>query len=220
MAMRTPKNEEEMNRLLGMIDMADEETLQNKIEEIGGTEEAINAFLKKQILKIQEKHIPINEMFSYGINGNCIHLHLPVDLHPMIFDKGISRTMDTVNLYLLDAMERIKSLRDSGYYKFQDKDSIYMMSPILKGKRILGFLDELDFKRRFYREKELNNEDFLKNHSEAMLARKIFPERDYVGVAEITFDKMASQEWQDKKQKVVQELKNKGISLEKEKEEK
>lgn len=220
MAMRTPENEEVMNRLLGMIDMADEETLQNKIEEIGGTEEAINACLEQQIKKIQEKHIPINEMFSYGINGNCIHLHLPVDLHEMIFDKGISRTMDTVNLYLLDAIERIKFLRDSGYYKFQDKDSIYMISPILKGKRILGFLDELDFERRFYREKELNNEDFLKNHSEAMLAREIFPKRDYVGVAEITFDKMASQEWQDKKQKVVQRLKNKGISLKKEKEEK
>ena len=220
MLMRTPENEDIVNQLLGTIDMTSEEVLKNKMEEIGGTEKAIRAFIEKQILEKHEEHIPINEMFSYGVTRSCVHLHLPIDLHQMNFAKSVLQTMHTVNLYFLDAIDRIKSLRDNGYYKFQDKDKIYMISPLLKMKKILEFFKELDFETRSYSGEELKSEEFLTNHPEAMLARRFFSKKEYVGTAEISFDKIASQEWQNKKQKIVQKLEDKGISIRKEKGEK
>ena len=58
--------------------------------------------------------------------------------------------MDTVNLHLLDAIDKIKQLRDNGFYRFQGKDSIYMISPI---RREMKFLDSMDFKTQSYRKK-------------------------------------------------------------------
>ena len=60
-------------------------------------------------------------MFFYGMSENNIHLHLPVDLHQMISQKGISGTIDTVNLYLLDAIDRLKALKDASYINFKGK---------------------------------------------------------------------------------------------------
>ena len=67
---------------------------------------------------ITQEHTPINELFSYGLASNCVHLHLPTNLHSMIAERGISGTVDTVNLYLLDAIDKIKKLKDNGYDKF------------------------------------------------------------------------------------------------------
>ena len=91
MSMRTSENDAMINKLLGKIDMMDDILLQNAVEQVGGTKGAVRAFLEKKILGKQrdktEKHIPINDMFFYGISENNIHLHLLVDLHQMIFQK-------------------------------------------------------------------------------------------------------------------------------------
>jgi len=161
MSMRTSENDEIVNKLLGKIDMMDDISLQKAVEQVGGTEEAVRNFFEKKINERQndntQEHTPINEMFSYGISGGCIHLHLPTDLHQMISQKGISGTIDTVNLYLLDAIDRIKNLKDEGYHKLQERDSIYMISPILLGRE-LKFLKGLDFETRIYTKKELSKE--------------------------------------------------------------
>lgn len=153
MSMRTSENDEMINKLLGKIDMMDDISLQKAVEQVGGTEEAVRNFFEKKINERQndntQEHTPINEMFSYGISGGCIHLHLPTDLHQMISQKGISGTIDTVNLHLLDAIDRIKVLKDEGYHKFQERDSIYMISPILLGRE-MKFLYGLDFETRIY----------------------------------------------------------------------
>ena len=216
MSMRTPENDEMINKLLGKIDIMDEQSFRNILKQIGETEEKIRDFLNKKISEKQseqtQEHIHINEMFSYGISENCIHLHLPVDLHQMFSEKGISKTFDTVNLYLLDAIDKIKDLKDNGYYKFEGKDSIYMISPILSGREI-RFLDGLDFETRMYRKKELSSEEFVKENPEAMLATYIFGKDKNVGTAKIKFDKISSKEWQNKKQDTIKSFKNKGIIL-------
>ena len=126
MSIRTSENDDIINKLLGKIDMIDDIALQSAVKQVGGTEEAVRSFLEKKITERQnndtQKHISINEMFSYGISGETIHLHLPIDLKPIISQKGLSGAIDTVNLYMLDAIDRIKSLKDEGYYKFQEKD--------------------------------------------------------------------------------------------------
>ena len=216
MSMRTSENDAMINKLLGKIDMIDDIVLQNAVEQVGGTKEDVRAFWEKKISGKRydktEKHIPINDMFFYGISENNIHLHLPVDLHQMISQKGISRTIDIVNLYLLDAIDRLKALKDEGYYKFQGKTGIYMISPLLAGRE-RKFLEDLDFSTRIYKKKELNNEEFLKENIEAKLATDVFGKGKQVGVASIKFDTISSKEWQEKKQQVVKDLKSKGITL-------
>ena len=216
MSMRTSENDAMINKLLGKIDMIDDIVLQNAVEQVGGTKEDVRAFWEKKISGKRydktEKHIPINDMFFYGISENNIHLHLPVDLHQMISQKGISRTIDIVNLYLLDAIDRLKALKDEGYYKFQGKTGIYMISPLLAGRE-RKFLEDLDFSTRIYKKKELNNEEFLEENIEAKLAIDIFGKGKQVGVASIKFDTISSKEWQEKKQQVIKDLESKGITL-------
>lgn len=215
-SMRNEENEEIINNLLGKIDMWDDSSIQSAIKQVGETEESIRSFFQQKIEKRQssnlEKHKTINSMFSYGITGNCIHLHLSTDLHNMLADKGISRTIDTVNLYLLDAIEKIRKLKNDGYYKFQEKDSIYMISPILV-RRELKFLKGLDFETKAYRKKELNDETFVKGTSEEMLAIHIFGKDKNVGTAKIGFEVLQSEEWQEKVKAKVKEFAARGINL-------
>lgn len=216
MSMRTQENDTLINNLLGKIDMMDEKSFQTALEKVGNNEEGFRKFFES---KLSERHhnqseekFPINDMFTYGISGNCIHLHLPGDLHQMLARKGLSGTINTVNLQLLDAIDKIKHLRDNGFYRFQGKDSIYMISPILIGRE-MKFLDSMDFQTQSYRKKDLNDDKFIEEHTEARLATQIFGKDKNVGTASIKFETISSKEWQEKKREKIQEFAKKGITL-------
>ena len=215
-SMRTEENDTLVNNLLGKIDMLDEQSLQTALEKVGNNEESVREFFKNKLVANQQNQsdekFPINDMFTYGISGNCIHLHLPGDLHQMLAEKGLSGTMNTVNLQLLDAIDKIKQLRDNGFYRFQGKDSIYMISPILIGRE-MKFLDSIDFQTQQYRKRELGDEKFIQEHPEARLAIHIFGKDKNVGTASIKFETIASKEWQEKKKEKIQEFEKKGITL-------
>ena len=216
MSMRTAQNENQVNNLLGKIDLLPEEKLQTMIAQIGDNEDSIKKYLEGKLKdrnnNEHEEHTPINKMFTYGLSGSCIHLHMPVDLHEMMSKKGIKKTVDTVNLYLLDAIERIRKLQNDGFYRFDGKDSIYMISPILVGRE-MKFLEDLDFETHSYRKKELQSEEFVAEHPEAQLAVHIFGRNSNVGTAKIGLDVINSQEWQDKRNKKVEEFGEQGITL-------
>ena len=216
MSMRTQENDTLINNLLGKIDMMDEKSFQTALEKVGNNEEGVRKFFES---KLSERHhnqseekFPINDMFTYGISGNCIHLHLPGDLHQMLAKKGLSGTINTVNLQLLDAIDKIKQLRDNGFYRFQGKDSIYMISPILIGRE-MKFLDSMDLQTQLYRKKDLNDDKFIEEHTEARLATQIFGKDKNVGTASIKFETISSKEWQEKKREKIQEFAKKGITL-------
>ena len=216
MSMRTQENDTLINNLLGKIDMMDEKSFQTALEKVGNNEEGVRKFFES---KLSERHhnqseekFPINDMFTYGISGNCIHLHLPGDLHQMLAKKGLSGTINTVNLQLLDAIDKIKQLRDNGFYRFQGKDSIYMISPILIGRE-MKFLDSMDFQTQLYRKKDLNDDKFIEEHTEARLATQIFGKDKNVGTASIKFETISSKEWQEKKREKIKEFAKKGITL-------
>ena len=219
MSLRTAENDSKVNNLLGKIDLIAEEKLSSMVSKIGDNEESIKNYLLERLNKKEEKsvneHTPINEMFTYGISGNTIHLHMPVDLHDMIAKKGILKTVDTVNLQLLDAIDKINKMKNEGYFKFLGKENIYMISPILVGRE-LKFLNELDFKTNSYKKSELQDEKFVASHPEAMLATYIFGKETNVGTATINLDKVNSKEWQKKKEDKVKEFNKKGIELEEE----
>ena len=143
-SIRTPENEKLVNYLLGEIDVRDEASIEQATAKLGNNEESIKDFFTKKIAERQlnqnEEKYPINDMFTYGIAGDCIHLHLPTDLHESIAKNGISKTIDLVNLHLLDAIDKIKVLKDENFYRFKGKDSIYMISPAVI-KREIKFLE-------------------------------------------------------------------------------
>ena len=196
--------------------MLDEQSLQTALEKLDNNEESVREFFKNKLVANQQKQsgekFSINDMFTYGISGNCIHLHLPVDLHQMLAEKGISGTMNTINLQLLDAIDKIKQLRDNGFYRFQGKDSIYMISPALI-RREMKFLDSMDFQTQQYKKRELGDKNFVQEHPEARLAIDIFGKDKNIGTASIKFETIDSKEWQEKKKEKIQEFKNKGITL-------
>lgn len=214
--MRTTENENQVNNLLGKIDLLPEDKLQIMIAQIGDNEESIKRYLKEKLSErnnnAHEEHTPINNMFAYGIAGNSIHLHMPVDLHEMMAKKGIKKTVDTVNLYLLDAIERIKKLKNDNFYRFNGKDSIYMISPILVGREI-KFLESLDFDTHLYKKKDLQSEAFVTENPEAQLAIHIFGRDHNVGTAKIGLEVINSQQWQTKRKQMVENFEKQGIKL-------
>ena len=216
MSMRTQENDTLINNLLGKIDMMDEKSFQTALEKVGNNEEGVRKFFESKLSERNhnqsEEKFPINDMFTYGISRNCIHLHLPGNLHQMLAKKGLSGTINTVNLQLLDAIDKIKQLRDNGFYRFQGKDSIYMISPILIGRE-MKFLDSMDFQTQSYRKKDLNDDKFIEEHTEARLATQIFGKDKNVGTASIKFETISSKEWQEKKREKIQEFAKKGITL-------
>lgn len=213
--LRNANNEAQINNLLGKIDLLSEEKLQTMINQIGNNEESIKKYLQEKLNEnhnVNEEHTSINSMFTYGISGSCIHLHMPIDLHEMINKKGIKNTFDTVNLYLLDAIERIKKMQNDGFYKFEGKNSIYMISPILVGRE-MKFLEELDFNTQLYSKSNLQNEEFVLKNPEAQLAIHIFGKNSNVGTAKIGLDVVNSDKWQSKRQDKIKKFEKQGIVL-------
>ena len=231
-SMRTAENEGAVNNLLGKIDLISDSKLQALLDQIGNDEISVRNYLQERLNSRRETkeanrlhgnhethgthdHTPVNEMFSYGTSGSFIHLHMPVDLHEMMSEIGILKTIDMVNLYLLDAIERIRKLQKDGFPEFVGKDNIYMISPILVGSE-MKFLEKLDFKTKKYRRKELQDNKFVEENAEAALAIKIFGRERNVGTAVISLETVNSDDWQQKRAKQVEEFRNKGIELESE----
>ena len=226
MSLRTPEYENVVNNLLGKIDLLSDEKLSTMVAKIGDSEESIREYLQKKLEEKhehkREQHVPINDMFTYGIAGNSIHLHLPIsseDLMKLMKERGgISKTRKYINLKLLDAIEKIRNLKNDGYYKFQGKDSIYMISPILADKKRtqIEFLNKLDFKTEVYGGEELQDDKFVSEHPEAQLAVAVFGKESAVASAKIDFDVINSDEWQEKRKAQIEEFKEKGVELDQE----
>ena len=215
LSLKTQENERLVNNLLGKIDMLDEKSMQLALDKVGNNKNGVKKFFEDKLNKRyndSEEKYPINDLFTYGVTENCIHLHLPVDLHNMLKEKGIFATIDTINLNLLDAIDKIKQLKDNGFYRFIDKNTIYMISPILK-EREMQFLQSLNFQTHLYKKQALNDEHFIESNPEAKLAINIFGKDKSIGTASISFETISSSEWQDKKTRIINELTQKGITL-------
>ena len=210
-SMRTTENEAQINNLLGKIDMLDFSTLQEMLQKIGDNEDSVRKFLESKLSASREnteEKYPINSMFTYGISGNCVHLHLPMNLHQMISQHGISATIANVHLQLIDAIEKIGKLKADSFYRFNNVDSIYMISPILV-KREINFLNDLGFTTNIHSKKKLKDSKYLEEVPEAQLATHIFGNDKNVGSALIKIDTILGEQWKQLAKKKVEELENK-----------
>lgn len=214
--LRNDTNGVAIDHLTSRIKGMSQEELDMNVQKFGGTEESIKAVLKEKLDQLvrrehrgHEPHKPINKLFAYGISESTVHLHMPVQLM-QIKGKGISGKVNTTNRYLIDAIERIVKLKDSGDSRFKNVESFYMISPILLGKE-LDVLSELDFETEYYDYRKPNT---IENKEEAGFGKRLFPDANGVGRAKISIEKIKSKEWQDKKDSFVEQLEAKGAILE------
>ncbi len=208
-SMKTQDNGDIVDRLISKIEELSDEKIDSIVNEIGATEENIRNYLQKRIHRELHheatSHKPINQMFTYGITGSTIHLHLPSNLNSISL-SGLSAKMDQINLYLLDALKKIQELQQT--QEFEGIKEIYMISPILL-KRELVFLEELGFSTTIYSKKELQDEEFVRKNPESQLATSIFGNAKNVGRAKIGLDVINSKEWQDKAEQLSKDLQKK-----------
>ena len=106
-------------------------------------------------------------------------------------------------------------MQNDGFYKFEGKDSIYMISHILVGRE-MKFLEELDFNTQLYSKSNLQNEEFVSKNTEAQLAIHIFGKQNNIGTAKIGLDVVNSDKWQSKRKDKIKEFEKQGIILDEE----
>ena len=143
-------------------------------------------------------------MFTYGISGNTIHLHMLINLKNMIDENSRNKTRDMVCLRFLEAIREIRKLSKEGVAEFSKIDTIYMISPLVVLE--MNFLKELSFKTKMYTKKQLKSFEFVLKNPEAIRAINIFGTSFNVGVAKISLDVMKSEEWGKMLDEAIQQL--------------
>lgn len=216
--LRNENNGIAVDHLISRISGMSQEEIDITVQRLGGTEEAVRQVLEEKVNQLarreaagHEPHKPMNKLFSYGISQESVHLHLPVQL-ANIKGKGISGKINTANRYLIDAMDRVLKMKDSGDPRFRNVDSIYMISPILMGKE-LEVLRGLDFETDFF---DYRHPETITQKEEAGFGKRLFPDAKGVGRAKISLDKLRTKEWKEKRDGFVKLLEEKGAVLEEE----
>ncbi len=205
--MITPYNKEIINSILLRLEQKTEEEIEKISASIGNDRDSIRkAILQKikQPLCSKKEFKHINEMFTYGISGNTIHLHMPINLKNMIDENGRNKIRDMVYLSFLEAIGEIRRLSKEGGAEFSKIDTIYMISPLVVPE--MKFLKELSFKTKMYSKGQLKSFEFVLKNPEAILAINIFGTSFNVGVAKISLDVMKSEEWGKMLDEAIQQL--------------
>lgn len=219
--LRNETNGSAIDMLASRINGMSQEEIDLTVQKLGGSEEAVKKVLEEKINQMarreqmgHEPHKPINKLFSYGVSESTVHLHLPVMLQN-IRGKGISGKINTANRYLIDALDRVVKMKDSGDPRFKNVESVYMISPILMGRE-LEVLEGLDFETESY---DLRHPETMGDREEAGFGKRLFPDAKSVGRARISIDRLKSKDWQDKRKDFVERLEEKGAVLEEQVEE-
>ena len=196
-SIRNSENEAIVNNSLGIIDTKSDEqieTMVNRIliefnmekgEEIEAIKQYIEIEKEKQNRRVEPfKKIDGNKFFEYGINGDCVHFHLPGDFHSMFKKLGIVKAGAVIAQSLIDAASKINNQRKMGDQNLKKCTSMYMMSPIfyaptfypefLRNRNIrdnvkietpiFKIFKLMGLKTDTYTAEELKNKDFVRNN--------------------------------------------------------
>ena len=146
--MRTSKNEESVNYLLGTLDMMSDEELCAKLNKLNINKENIKQFLNDRIEKTQiqkdknEQFVNVNKMFCYGRTGNTIHMHLiPKDL------RNMKKTLGDEAFYQFfqDQLEDFLSRMQDVFRNDNTIESLFAVSPIFFNSDIASVHENLGF---------------------------------------------------------------------------
>lgn len=155
------------------------------IESVEQIEKIANELLER---RDNNEKIKLNDLISYGISGNTIHIHVvPTDLHHMLSLRGMKEGKQ----YLIDALEQIKALMKQEEYKNIDK--VFAVSPIIR-RPITQIFEDLGFSTRTINMKDAENDDELQYFYERFKGKG-----KKLGRAVLSKQQLFSEEWEQLK---------------------
>lgn len=86
--------------------------------------------------------IPINDVFSYGIENQTVHIHIPYRIDKKIKEKGLKYTIEYINENLFDALQKLLEVSK----KNTEIRKIFAVSPLLSQPIFRERLEVLGFK--------------------------------------------------------------------------
>lgn len=182
----TPSNENKISIYREKIIRMTEEQWQrflneksiNSVEEI---EKIVNELLAR---RNDDEKIKLNDLISYGISGNTLHIHVvPSDLHYMLSAKGMREGKQ----YLIDALEQIKQIMQlEGYINI---DKVFAVSPIMR-RPITDIFEELGFSTRTINMEKAKDDEELQYFYEMFKGKE-----KKLGRAILTREQLFSNEW-------------------------
>ena len=116
--------------------------------------------------------------------------------------------------YLRTISNIVDAKLNSNMYGYTITDTLDCHGKSFKRLREIKFLEELDFTTHSYSKKQLSDEKFVQETPEAQLATHIFGHDKNVGTALIRFEQINSKQWQEKKNEIVADLREKTAGIE------
>lgn len=183
------ENKEKLQDYLNKVSNMDEQYLLNFMKEKNiTTEENLREFVKSNV-DSRNNFIALNDMVSYGLSNNTLHIHVvPKDIHSLMDKKGMLKGES----YLIDALEKIETLIEQDD-KLKDINQVYAISSIIRPPISKLFLN-LDFDVKILDADKAREDDEFKFFVDRLLNGK------KLGRAKISREKLFSKEWQNLKE--------------------
>ena len=99
-------------------------------------------YIRKVVNKPSDDFIPLNGMFSYGLNDKTAHIHMPIRIDEELKDKGLKYTIEDVNENLYDALQKMVTITKNNPKIKQ----VFAVSPLLSQRVFRERLELLGFK--------------------------------------------------------------------------
>ncbi len=195
------KSEENVNRVMTYINrinaMSNAEwqkfATDNKLTVKAFVEEA-----NRRIMQSPQKFIKLNDLVSYGITGDTLHIHLiPQDAHNLLNRQGFIYAEQE----LIGALENLRNMliKDE---KLSNIDKVFAVSGILHGP-VQSIFDHLGFSTKSMKIEEAKHDKDLSYFYD------MFKNSRKLGRAMISKEKLESDEWEQLVIARKKELQNK-----------
>lgn len=211
-SLRTKENQVWVNALLGKIDIMKDDELVNHLTDIKkhcvqnslDFKEELKNVLQSKIIALQNEgkgeNYSLNGAFLFNIKDNSALLHMPLDFtKPFGNKESFLKAMDAYNPYLLDAIDKLKDLKDNGFYPLNGVDTIAMYSPILMGDELV-WLKDLGFETNYHKKGNYKNPQYFIDNPEAIIGVTKFQGKSF-GTAKLAFPKFAQKNSKIKRNK-------------------
>lgn len=201
--MSTEENRAVISQYVNMVNSLDDKRLQQILEENGiKTKDDINEFIKIKTTRDLHKFQGVNELISFGTNGNTLHIHVvPTSLRDMLSPNGIRKA----EVQLIDALEKIKAMLATDE-KYKNINNVYAVSNLIT-RPITSIFERLGFDVKAMLTEQAKEDSELSNFYER------FKNGEKLGRAKIAKEKIMTEEWSElvvaRKEELEKKLGNK-----------
>jgi len=192
------QNKEKLQEYIDLVNSMDDATWEKFCQEHDFTSiDKLKSELEKKINRMEEKFIELNELISYGRSRTALHIHvIPSDVHSLLTKKGLLKAEGL----LIDALEKIQDLMKED----ESIANVYAVSNIIQSLVARMFI-RLDFDVKVMSLEEAKDDHelgyFYETFKDSNLGK--------LGRAQISREKLLSQEWEELKEERKKELEEK-----------